>query len=106
MGCVVILLCCAVPFSPSQCLCNSVYNCTYWPWVINLLSGIAPSSYLQIQAVTSVGAGNFSSPVIVELDGSSEPRSSSAVGITVAVIIIMLSVVVAFLIICMYIIIW
>ena len=59
--------------------------------------------YTQIQAVTSVGAGNFSSPVIVELDGSSKPRSSSAVGLTVAVIIIILSIVVAFLIVCMYI---
>ena len=68
-----------------------------------LISGIAPL-YSQVQAVTSVGAGNFSSPVIVKLDGSSEPGSSSAVGIIVTVIIVMLSVVVAFLIICMYII--
>ena len=67
------------------------------------LSGIAPL-YSQIQAVTSVGAGNFSSPVIVKLHGSSEPRSSSAVGITVAVIITMLSVVMASLIIFIYII--
>ena len=60
---------------------------------------------MQIQAVTSVGAGNFSSPVIVELAGISEtePKSSSVVGIVVAVIaifIIVLSIVGVFLIVC------
>ena len=72
------------------------------------------SLYSQVQAVTTVGAGNFSPPVIVELDGLSEDsdgssegsNSSSVVGIVVAVVIILLSVVGVLLAVCMYITWW
>ena len=84
-----------------------VHNCTYY---IELCS-FSPL-YSQVQAVTSVGAGDFSSPLIVELDGYSEDSdrssedscSSSVVGILIAVIIILLGVVGVLLAVCVYII--
>ena len=100
-----MLFCLALPFSASLeliCSCTLTLTChaCLQLYILGIkescsLSGIARLC-LQIQAVTSVEGGNFSSPVIVELDGSSEPGSSSAVGITVGGGVIMPSVVVAF----------